>query len=112
MSIITKNITNSGLEQINYKKDSIIYKVNEKPKFACGKNIVVKEGYCTGQKTEYFCGQQRRYKDSHYSEHCRGNCGTLITTKENVNCSLENTCLPCKEITYIMSAAYAYKIWE
>ena len=34
MNNITKNITNSGLEQINYKKDSIIYKVNEKPKFA------------------------------------------------------------------------------
>ena len=31
---LTKNITNSGLEQISYKKDSTIYKVNEKPKFA------------------------------------------------------------------------------
>ena len=31
---LTKNITNSGLEQISYKKDSIIYKINEKPKFA------------------------------------------------------------------------------
>ena len=31
---LTKNITNSGLEQINYKKDSTIYKINEKPKFA------------------------------------------------------------------------------
>ena len=29
-----KNITNAGLEQISYKKNSIIYKVNEKPKFA------------------------------------------------------------------------------
>ena len=29
-----KNITNSGLEQINYKKGSVIYKINEKPKFA------------------------------------------------------------------------------
>ena len=31
---LTKNITNSGLEQISYKKDSTIYKINEKPKFA------------------------------------------------------------------------------
>ena len=31
---LTKNITNSGLEQISYKKNSTIYKVNEKPKFA------------------------------------------------------------------------------
>ena len=29
-----KNITNSGLEQISYKKGSVIYKINEKPKFA------------------------------------------------------------------------------
>ena len=29
-----KNITESGLEQVNYKKGSIIYKINEKPKFA------------------------------------------------------------------------------
>ena len=34
MNNLTKNITNSGLEQISYKKDSTIYKVNEKPKFA------------------------------------------------------------------------------
>ena len=34
MNNIIKNITNSGLEQINYKKNSIIYKINEKPKFA------------------------------------------------------------------------------
>ena len=34
MSDITKNITNSGLEQISYKQNSMIYKVNEKPKFA------------------------------------------------------------------------------
>ena len=31
---IVKNITQSGLEQISYKKGSTIYKVNEKPKFA------------------------------------------------------------------------------
>ena len=29
-----KNITNSGLEQISFKQNSMIYKVNEKPKFA------------------------------------------------------------------------------
>ena len=29
-----KNITNAGLEQVNYKKGSVIYRVNEKPKFA------------------------------------------------------------------------------
>ena len=34
MNNIVKNITNSGLEQINYKENSIIYKINEKPKFA------------------------------------------------------------------------------
>ena len=31
---LIKNITNSGLEQISYKKDSTIYKINEKPRFA------------------------------------------------------------------------------
>ena len=34
MNEITKNITNSGLEQISFKKNSMIYKVDEKPKFA------------------------------------------------------------------------------
>ena len=34
MSDITKNITNSGLEQISFKQNSMIYKVHEKPKFA------------------------------------------------------------------------------
>ena len=34
MTNIAKNITNSGLEQINLKQNSMIYKVNEKPKFA------------------------------------------------------------------------------
>ena len=34
MSDITKNITNSGLEQISFKQNSIIYKIHEKPKFA------------------------------------------------------------------------------
>ena len=34
MTDITKNITNSGLEQIRFKQNSMIYKVHEKPKFA------------------------------------------------------------------------------
>ena len=34
MTNIMKNITNSGLEQISFKQNSMIYKVNEKPKFA------------------------------------------------------------------------------
>ena len=34
MTDITKNITNSGLEQISFKQNSMIYKVHEKPKFA------------------------------------------------------------------------------
>ena len=34
MANIMKNITNSGLEQISFKQNSMIYKVNEKPKFA------------------------------------------------------------------------------
>ena len=34
MTNITKNITNSGLEQISFKQNSMIYKVHEKPKFA------------------------------------------------------------------------------
>ena len=29
-----QNLTNSGLEQINYKKGDIIYQFNEHPKFA------------------------------------------------------------------------------
>ena len=34
MNDLTKNITNSGLEQISFKQNSMIYKVHEKPKFA------------------------------------------------------------------------------
>ena len=34
MANIMKNITNSGLEQISFKQNSMIYKVHEKPKFA------------------------------------------------------------------------------
>ena len=34
MNDLTKNITNSGLEQISFKKNTMIYKINEKPKFA------------------------------------------------------------------------------
>ena len=30
-----KNITESGLEQVNYKKGSIIYKINEKSESTC-----------------------------------------------------------------------------
>ncbi len=44
-----KNITNSGLEQISYKKGSVIYKVNEKPKFAyfvyTGKVEIISENH-------------------------------------------------------------------
>ena len=29
-----KNITNAGLEQVTYKKGSVIYKINERPQFA------------------------------------------------------------------------------
>ena len=34
MANIMKNITNSGLEQISFKQNSMIYKGNENPKFA------------------------------------------------------------------------------
>ena len=44
-----KNITESGLEQINYKEGSLIYKVNEKPKFAyyvyTGKVEIISENH-------------------------------------------------------------------
>ena len=48
-----KNITNSGLEQVSFKKGTTIYKVNEKPKFAyyvyTGKvNIISKDEYNIG----------------------------------------------------------------
>ena len=45
-----KNITNSGLEQISFKKGEIIYQFNENPKFAyfvyTGEvNIISPNGY-------------------------------------------------------------------
>ena len=47
---LTKNITNSGLEQISYKKDTTIYKINEKPKFAyyiyTGEVEIISENDC------------------------------------------------------------------
>ena len=51
------NITNSGLEQISFKKGDVIYKVNENPKFAyfvyTGKvNIISKTGYNLGTVNE------------------------------------------------------------
>lgn len=56
-----KNITNSGLEQVSFKKGTTIYKINEKPKFAyyvyTGKvNIISKDEYNIGiiQEGELF----------------------------------------------------------
>ena len=52
-----KNITNSGLEQVSFKKGTYIYKVNEKPKFAYYVytgivNIISKNGYNIGTVKE------------------------------------------------------------
>ena len=57
MTDITKNITNSGLEQISFKQNSMIYKVHEKPKFAyyiyTGKvEIISKNDYVIGTLKE------------------------------------------------------------
>ena len=52
-----QNLTNSGLEQVSYKKGAIIYKFNENPKFAYfiytgSVNIVSKNGYNLGKVNE------------------------------------------------------------
>ena len=52
-----KNITNSGLEQISFKKGDIIYQFNENPKFAyfiyTGEvNIISPNGYKLGKVKE------------------------------------------------------------
>jgi CRP-like cAMP-binding protein len=52
-----QNLTNSGLEQVSYKKGDIIYKFNENPKFAYfiytgSVNIVSKNGYNLGKVNE------------------------------------------------------------
>ena len=52
-----KNITNSGLEQVNFKKGDVIYKFSEKPKFAyfvyTGEiNIISPNGYKLGKVNE------------------------------------------------------------
>ena len=52
-----KNITNSGLEQISFKKGENVYKFNEKPKFAyfvyTGEiNILSPDGYKLGKVKE------------------------------------------------------------
>ena len=57
MTDITKNITNSGLEQISFKQNSMIYKIHEKPKFAyyiyTGKvEIISKNDYVIGTLKE------------------------------------------------------------
>ena len=85
-----KNITNSGLEQVSFKKGTIIYKVNEKPKFAyyvyTGKvNIISKDEYNIGiiQEGELFGEISSLFNKEHsVSASAAEDCRLLIIEKD------------------------------
>ena len=86
---IIKNITNSGLEQVSFKKGTTIYKVNEKPKFAyyvyTGKvNIISKDEYNIGiiQEGELFGEISSLFNKEHsVSASAAEDCRLLIIEK-------------------------------
>ena len=85
-----KNITNSGLEQVSFKKGTIIYKVNEKPKFAyyvyTGKvNIISEDEYNIGiiQEGELFGEISSLFNKEHsVSASAAEDCRLLIIEKD------------------------------
>ena len=85
-----KNITNSGLEQVSFKKGTTIYKVNEKPKFAyyvyTGKvNIISKDEYNIGiiQEGELFGEISSLFNKEHsVSASAAEDCRLLIIEKD------------------------------
>ena len=84
-----KNITNSGLEQVSFKKGTTIYKINEKPKFAyyvyTGKvNIISKDEYNIGiiQEGELFGEISSLFNKEHsVSASAAEDCRLLIIEK-------------------------------
>ena len=84
-----KNVTNSGLEQVSFKKGTTIYKVNEKPKFAyyvyTGKvNIISKDEYNIGiiQEGELFGEISSLFNKEHsVSASAAEDCRLLIIEK-------------------------------
>ena len=84
-----KNITNSGLEQVSFKKGTTIYKINEKPKFAyyvyTGKvNIISKDEYNIGiiQEGELFGEISSLFNKEHsVSATAAEDCRLLIIEK-------------------------------
>tara|TARA_Y100001958_G_C21195923_1_gene523289 strand:- start:822 stop:1256 length:435 start_codon:yes stop_codon:yes gene_type:complete len=84
------NITNSGLEQISFKKGDVIYKVNENPKFAyfvyTGKiNILSENGYVLGvvKEGELFGEISSLFNKEHsVSAEAASECRLLIIEKD------------------------------
>ena len=85
-----QNLTNSGLEQVSYKKGAIIYKFNENPKFAYfiytgSVNIVSKNGYNLGKvnEGELFGEISSLFNKEHsVSAEAASECRLLIIEKE------------------------------
>ena len=85
-----KNITNSGLEQVSFRKGTTIYKVNEKPKFAyyvyTGKvNIISKDEYNIGiiQEGELFGEISSLFNKEHsVSATAAEDCRLMIIEKD------------------------------
>ena len=85
-----KTITNSGLEQVSFRKGTTIYKVNEKPKFAyyvyTGKvNIISKDEYNIGiiQEGELFGEISSLFNKEHsVSASAAEDCRLLIIEKD------------------------------
>ena len=85
-----KNITNSGLEQVSFKKGTTIYKINEKPKFAyyvyTGKvNIISKDEYNIGiiQEGELFGEISSLFNKEHsVSATAAEDCRLMIIEKD------------------------------
>ena len=85
-----QNFTNSGLEQISYKKGDMIYQFNENPKFAYfvytgSVNIVSKNGYNLGtvNEGELFGEISSLFNKEHsVSAEAASECRLLIIEKE------------------------------
>ena len=85
-----QNLTNSGLEQVSYKKGDVIYQFNENPKFAYfiytgSVNIVSKNGYNLGivNEGELFGEISSLFNKEHsVSAEAASECRLLIIEKE------------------------------
>ena len=120
------NITNSGLEQVSFKKGDLIYKFSEKPKFAyfvyTGTiNIISSNGYVLGQvgEGELFGEISSLFNKEHtVSAEATSECRLLIIEKDLFLNKVENSDPLIKAVIRTLSTRLAdmneksEKIWK